>query len=56
MSNPSFELNAELQQAVSQFFQRIPFNQMLGIELDELLHNATCTPGADRIARHLVID
>ena len=36
MSNPPFELTAELQQAVSNFFQRIPFNQMLGIELDEL--------------------
>jgi uncharacterized protein (TIGR00369 family) len=36
MSNPPFELTAELQQAVSSFFQRIPFNQMLGIELDEL--------------------
>jgi hypothetical protein len=33
MSNPPFELTAELQQAVSNFFQRIPFNQMLGIEL-----------------------
>ena len=36
MSHPPFELTAELQQAVSSFFQRIPFNQMLGIELDEL--------------------
>ncbi len=36
MSTPPFELTAELQQAVSAFFQRIPFNQLLGIQLDEL--------------------
>ncbi|MET1079312.1 MAG: thioesterase family protein [Pseudomonas sp.] len=36
MSESPFELTAELQQAVSEFFQRIPFNQVLGIQLDEL--------------------
>jgi uncharacterized protein (TIGR00369 family) len=36
MSTPPFELTAELQQAVSAFFQRIPFNRLLGIQLDEL--------------------
>ncbi|MBM7063245.1 thioesterase family protein [Pseudomonas sp. UL073] len=36
MSESSFVLTAELQQAVSSFFQRIPFNQVLGIELGEL--------------------
>ena len=45
MSNPPFELTAELQQAVSSFFQHIPFNQMLGIELDEL--------SAQRVTMHL---
>ena len=45
MSQPPFELTAELQQAVSSFFQRIPFNQMLGIELDEL--------SAQRVTMHL---
>ena len=37
MSKP-FVLSPDLQQAVASFFQRIPFNQMLGIELDELSH------------------
>lgn len=36
MTSQPFELTAELQQAVSDFFQRIPFNQVLGIQLDEL--------------------
>ncbi|MCY1282635.1 hypothetical protein D9M68_292860 [compost metagenome] len=36
MSNSTFQLTAELQQVVSQFFQRIPFNQVLGIEIGEL--------------------
>ena len=35
MSQP-FVLSPDLQQAVASFFQRIPFNQVLGIELDEL--------------------
>ena len=29
MSNPPFELTAELQQAVSSFFERIPFNKAI---------------------------
>ena len=45
MSHTSFELSTELQQAVSSFFQRIPFNQMLGIELDEL--------SSQRVTMHL---
>lgn len=36
MTSQPFVLTAELQQAVSAFFQRIPFNQVLGIQLDEL--------------------
>ncbi|CAD5105806.1 thioesterase family protein [Zestomonas carbonaria] len=36
MTNPTFELTDELRQVVTQFFQRIPFNQMLGIEIGEL--------------------
>ena len=36
MSKPPFELTDEMRDAVSQFFQRIPFNQLLGIELVEL--------------------
>jgi len=35
MTQP-FELTAELREAVASFFQRIPFNQVLGIHLDEL--------------------
>ncbi|WJN59858.1 thioesterase family protein [Pseudomonas sp. SO81] len=31
-----FELTAELRDAVTSFFQRIPFNQVLGIRLEEL--------------------
>jgi len=31
-----FELTAELRDAVASFFQRIPFNQVLGIRLEEL--------------------
>ncbi len=36
MTKPAFELTAELQEAVAGFFQRIPFNQVLGIQLVEL--------------------
>ncbi|OHC45423.1 MAG: hypothetical protein A3J25_06220 [Pseudomonadales bacterium RIFCSPLOWO2_02_FULL_63_210] len=36
MTTPSLELTQELHQAVSGFFQRIPFNQMLGIQLGKL--------------------
>jgi uncharacterized protein (TIGR00369 family) len=36
MTTPPLELSQELQQAVSGFFQRIPFNRMLGIQLGEL--------------------
>ena len=36
MTTPPLELSQELHQAVSGFFQRIPFNQMLGIQLGEL--------------------
>lgn len=36
MSFPPFELTDELQQAVSSFFQRIPFNNVIGIEIDGL--------------------
>ena len=45
MTRPSFELDADLRQAVGLFFQRIPFNQMLGIELDEL--------SLERVTMHL---
>lgn len=41
----SFILDADLQQAVANFFQRIPFNQMLGIEIDEL--------SEERVSMHL---
>ena len=44
MSQP-FVLDAALQQAVASFFQRIPFNQVLGIELDEL--------SPERVTMHL---
>ena len=44
MSKP-FVLSPDLQQAVASFFQRIPFNQVLGIELDELSH--------ERVTMHL---
>ncbi|MCU1717992.1 thioesterase family protein [Pseudomonas sp. 5P_3.1_Bac2] len=36
MSTPTFELTDELREAVTQFFHRIPFNQLLGIELVDL--------------------
>ena len=36
MTTPALELSQELHQAVSGFFQRIPFNRMLGIQLGEL--------------------
>ncbi|WP_372874834.1 thioesterase family protein [Pseudomonas sp.] len=36
MTTPALELSEELQQAVSGFFQRIPFNRMLGIQLGEM--------------------
>ncbi|MNF47059.1 hypothetical protein D3C85_680190 [compost metagenome] len=36
MTTPPIELTEELQQAVSGFFQRIPFNRMLDIQLGEL--------------------
>ena len=36
MSKQPFELSAEQREAVVNFFQRIPFNQLLGIELGEL--------------------
>nr|WP_298138846.1 thioesterase family protein [uncultured Pseudomonas sp.] len=45
MTSEPFDLNAELQQAISLFFERIPFNRMLGIELDEL--------SAERVMMHL---
>ena len=32
----AFTLDTDLQQAVTAFFQRIPFNQLLGIEIAEL--------------------
>lgn len=44
MSAP-LALDHELQQAVAGFFQRIPFNQLLGIDLDELSH--------ERVTMHL---
>jgi uncharacterized protein (TIGR00369 family) len=36
MSTAPFELTAELQSALHGFFERIPFNKMLGIELGEM--------------------
>lgn len=36
MSDNEFVLTPELQQAVRRFFERIPFNQVLGIQLGEL--------------------
>ena len=44
MSQP-FVLSPDLQQAVASFFQHIPFNQVLGIELDEL--------SLERVTMHL---
>lgn len=36
MPQPPFELTPELEQAVHRFFERIPFNQLLGIVLKEV--------------------
>ncbi|UVE17643.1 thioesterase family protein [Pseudomonas sp. LS44] len=36
MANEHFELSADVQLAVSTFFKRIPFNQVLGIEIESL--------------------
>ncbi|TXH92810.1 MAG: thioesterase family protein [Pseudomonas sp.] len=36
MSKPVFQLSEEQRQSVEAFFQRIPFNQVLGIRIDEL--------------------
>ncbi|CAE6950442.1 MULTISPECIES: thioesterase family protein [Pseudomonas] len=36
MNQQPFELTDELKQAVSSFFQRIPFNNVIGIEIDQL--------------------
>lgn len=36
MTQPAFSLTPELRDAVNGFFQRIPFNQVLGIEIVEL--------------------
>ncbi|WP_286978113.1 thioesterase family protein [Pseudomonas sp.] len=36
MNQQPFELTDELRQAVSSFFQRIPFNNVIGIEIDQL--------------------
>ena len=36
MNQQAFELTDELKQAVSSFFQRIPFNNVIGIEIDQL--------------------
>ncbi|MDH1106443.1 thioesterase family protein [Pseudomonas otitidis] len=45
MPDNTFILTPELQDAVRQFFERIPFNQSLGIQLDEL--------SAERVTMHL---
>ena len=45
MSHTPFVLNDELRAAVASFFERIPFNRLLGIELDEL--------SAERVTMHL---
>ena len=45
MTQPPSVLDDELRQAVAGFFQRIPFNRMLGIELDEL--------SLERVTMHL---
>ncbi|PAV48338.1 hypothetical protein CK486_07730 [Pseudomonas sp. HAR-UPW-AIA-41] len=45
MSHPPFVLTDELRAAVASFFERIPFNRLLGIELDEL--------SAERVTMHL---
>lgn len=36
MTHPAFTLTDEMNQAISAFFQRIPFNQSLGITIDHL--------------------
>ncbi|WP_339513875.1 thioesterase family protein [Pseudomonas sp. RL_15y_Pfl2_60] len=36
MPATTFEMTDELQQAVKSFFQRIPFNNVIGIEIDQL--------------------
>lgn len=45
MSHTPFVLTDELSAAVASFFERIPFNRLLGIELDEL--------SAERVTMHL---
>ena len=45
MHKAPFELTAELQGAVRGFFERIPFNQSLGIQIGEL--------AADKVTMHL---
>ena len=45
MSHTPFVLTDELRAAVASFFERIPFNRLLGIELDEL--------SAERVTMHL---
>lgn len=36
MTHPPFELTTEMRDGVDAFFRRIPFNQVLGIRIDEL--------------------
>ncbi|MGP0172889.1 thioesterase family protein [Pseudomonas sp. NCHU5208] len=38
----AFTLDADLQQAVIAFFQRIPFNRLLGIEIEGLSEEQVC--------------
>ena len=45
MHKAPFELTAELQEAVRGFFERIPFNQSLGIQIGELT--------VDKVSMHL---
>ena len=45
MHKAPFELTAELQEAVRGFFERIPFNQSLGIQIGEL--------AVDKVSMHL---
>ncbi len=45
MSHTPFVLTDELRAAVASFFERIPFNRLLGIELDEL--------STERVTMHL---
>ena len=42
MHDKPFELNAELSAAITAYFQRIPFNQLLGIELSEMSTQSVC--------------